>query len=51
MGPLGIITIVVSAIRVGGVGALKALIGRARESRATAEQELLTSTSDNVCEL
>ncbi|PVI00797.1 hypothetical protein DM02DRAFT_486823, partial [Periconia macrospinosa] len=50
-GPLGIITAVVSAIRVGNVRKLKALIGRARESLATAEQELLTSTSDNVCEL
>ncbi|KAF2011218.1 hypothetical protein BU24DRAFT_495443 [Aaosphaeria arxii CBS 175.79] len=51
MGPLGILTVIVSAIRVGGVRKLKALIGRARESQATAEQELLSSTSDNVCEL
>ncbi|KAF2791447.1 hypothetical protein K505DRAFT_207343, partial [Melanomma pulvis-pyrius CBS 109.77] len=51
MGPLGIITTVVSAIRVGGVRKLKALIGRARESPATAEQEILSSTSNNVCEL
>lgn len=28
MGPLGILTIVVSAIRVGGVRELKALVGR-----------------------
>lgn len=72
MGPLGILTIVVSAIRVGGVRQLKALVGRfvalplalwlgaglcklttrrARESLSTAEQELLSSTSDDVYEL
>ncbi|KAF4850290.1 hypothetical protein CGCSCA4_v003954 [Colletotrichum siamense] len=45
MGPLGIITIIVSAVRVGGGRKLKALIGRARESQSTAEQELLSSTS------
>ncbi|KAK4443355.1 hypothetical protein QBC34DRAFT_362061 [Podospora aff. communis PSN243] len=51
MGPLGVITIIVSAIRVGGVRQLKALVGRARESRSTAELELLSSTSPDVCEL
>ncbi|KAF2199544.1 hypothetical protein GQ43DRAFT_112995 [Delitschia confertaspora ATCC 74209] len=51
MGPLGILTLVVSAIRVGGVRRLKGLVGRARESQATAEQELLSSTSSSVCEL
>ncbi|RSL46578.1 hypothetical protein CEP54_013784 [Fusarium duplospermum] len=51
MGPLGIITIIVSAIRVGGGKRLKALIGRARESHSVAEQELLSSTSQNVCEM
>ncbi|RSL68794.1 hypothetical protein CEP53_002496 [Fusarium sp. AF-6] len=51
MGPLGIITIIVSTIRVGGGKKLKALIGRARESHSVAEQELLTSTSQNVCEM
>lgn len=51
MVPLGIITIVISAIRVGGPGFLKALIGRARENLAVAEQELMSSTSTEVCEL
>lgn len=51
MGPLGIMTILVSTIRVSGVKQLKALIGRARESRATAELELLSSTSKEVCEM
>ncbi|KAF2870248.1 hypothetical protein BDV95DRAFT_669159 [Massariosphaeria phaeospora] len=68
VGPLGIITAVVSAIRVGGGRRLKALIGRhvapksvkhdylsnpysAGEALAAAEQELLSSTSDEVCEL
>ncbi|KAK4196235.1 hypothetical protein QBC40DRAFT_314022 [Triangularia verruculosa] len=50
MGPLGIMTIIVSAIRVGGIKQLKAVVGRARESRSTAEQELLSSTSADVCE-
>ncbi|KAF2033218.1 hypothetical protein EK21DRAFT_98492 [Setomelanomma holmii] len=41
LGPLSIMTIIVSTIRVAGVQRSKALIGRARESRATAEAELL----------
>lgn len=51
MAPLGIITIITSAIRVGGPSFLKALIGRARENLAVAEQELMSSTSKEVCEL
>ncbi|KAH7007323.1 hypothetical protein EDB80DRAFT_842607 [Ilyonectria destructans] len=56
MGPLGIMTVIVSAIRVGGVKKLKAIVGRlkwrrARESQSDAEQELLSSTSENVCEM
>ncbi|ETS78378.1 hypothetical protein PFICI_10440 [Pestalotiopsis fici W106-1] len=44
-------TIVVSAIRVGRVKMLKAMVGRARGSQSDAEQELLSSTSEDVCEL
>lgn len=51
MAPLGIITAIVSAIRVAGSTWLKALIGRARESLGAAEVELMSSTSHNVCEL
>ncbi|RYP43916.1 hypothetical protein DL768_009575 [Monosporascus sp. mg162] len=51
MAPLGIITAIVGAIRVGGPSWLKAIIGRARESRAVAESELMSSTSNEVCEL
>jgi hypothetical protein len=51
MAPLGILTIVVSAIRVGGPSWLKAIIGRARENLAGAEVELMSSTSEDVCEL
>ncbi|KAG9380267.1 hypothetical protein A1F94_009162 [Pyrenophora tritici-repentis] len=51
VGPLGIITIIVSAIRVGRVSILKALVGRARESLTTAELEILSSTSENSSEL
>jgi hypothetical protein len=50
-GPLGIMTVVVSAIRVGGLKKLKAIIGRAREGKAAAELELFSSTSSEVCEL
>lgn len=45
MGPLGIITAIVSAIRCSGPNSIKALIGRSREGRAAAEVELLSSTS------
>jgi hypothetical protein len=48
---LGIITVIVGAIRVGGPTWLKVLIGRARENLATAEVELMSSTSKEVCEL
>ncbi|KAH7318070.1 hypothetical protein B0I35DRAFT_478607 [Stachybotrys elegans] len=51
MAPLGIITAVVSAIRVGGPSWLKAIIGRARENLAAAEADLMSSTSEEVCEL
>ena len=51
MAPLGIITALVGAIRVGGPSWLKAVIGRARETRASAEVELMSSTSHEVCEL
>jgi hypothetical protein len=51
MAPLGIITAIVSAIRVGGPTWLKAIIGRARENLAVAEADLMSSTSQEVCEL
>ncbi|KAL7795469.1 ankyrin repeat-containing domain protein [Trichoderma afarasin] len=51
MAPLGIITIIVAAIRVSGPPWLKALIGRATENLAAAELELMSSTSNEVCEL
>ncbi|KAJ4317750.1 hypothetical protein N0V84_007187 [Fusarium piperis] len=51
MAPLGIITVLVSAIRVGGPAWLKAVIGRARENMSAAEMELMSSTSKEVCEL
>ena len=51
MAPLGLITVVVGAIRVLGFSWLRAFIGRAREPRGEAEKELLSSTSHEVCEL
>ena len=51
MAPLGIITALVSAIRVRGPNWLKALVGRARENIAAAEVEVMSSTSHDVCEL
>lgn len=51
MAPIGVLTIIVSAIRVGGPTWLKAIIGRARENISTAELELMSSTSKEACEL
>ncbi|RSL74612.1 hypothetical protein CEP53_000178 [Fusarium sp. AF-6] len=51
MAPLGIVNIIVSAIRVGGPALMKAIIGRARENLSAAEIELMSSTSKEVCEL
>jgi hypothetical protein len=49
--PIGAITTVVSAIRVAGPTSLKSFIGRARENLSAAEVEVMSSTSDEVCEL
>lgn len=51
MAPIGVLTAVVGAIRVGGARFLRALIGRAKENIAAAETELMSSTSDEVCEV
>ncbi|EXK79661.1 hypothetical protein FOQG_15759 [Fusarium oxysporum f. sp. raphani 54005] len=51
MAPLGVITTIVSAIRVEGPPWLKAIIGRSRENRSVAEMELMSSTSQETCEL
>ncbi|UPL02498.1 hypothetical protein LCI18_013432 [Fusarium solani-melongenae] len=51
MVPLGIITAITAAIRVQGMPVAKAFVGRARENRALAEIELMSSTSGEVCEL
>lgn len=51
LAPLGIITAVVAAIRVGGSPILRSFIGRAKESRGEVEVALMPSTSSDVCEL
>lgn len=51
MEPLGIITTVVSVIRVRGGPSLRAFIGRAQEGAGTIEAELCSSTSHDVCEV
>ncbi|KAL3439537.1 hypothetical protein BDV09DRAFT_191098 [Aspergillus tetrazonus] len=51
MAPLGILTAVVSAIRVCGSLSLRAFIGRAQEGDGTVEAELCSSTSRSVSEL
>ncbi|KAK4031411.1 hypothetical protein C8A01DRAFT_42127, partial [Parachaetomium inaequale] len=51
LGPLGILTAVVSAIRLYGRASLKSFIGRAQEAHGIAEAELCSSTSHDVCEL
>lgn len=49
--PIGAITTVVSAIRVAGPAWLKSFIGRARENLSAAEVEVMSSTSNEACEL
>lgn len=49
--PIGIITALVSAIRVRGSPSLRAFIGHAQEGGGIAEAELRSSTSRDVCEL
>jgi hypothetical protein len=51
MAPLGILTAVVSAIRVCGNSSLRAFIGRSQEGMGAIEAELCSSTSRDVCEL
>ena len=51
MVPLGILTVMVSAIRVRGSSAARAFIGRAQESRGNVEAEIMSCTSYDVCEL
>lgn len=51
MAPLGVLTALVGAIRVGGASWLKRLVGRARENFADVEIELMSSVSKEVCEL
>lgn len=51
MAPLGVITIIVSAIRVDGPPWLIDIIGRSRENGSVAEMELMSSTSEETCEL
>lgn len=50
MVPIGIVTIITSAIRVQGPHIVRAFIGRARENNAFIEFELLSSTSREVGE-
>src|ERR1700744_2910959 len=51
MAPLGIITAIVVAIRVGGPEWLKAIIGRARESKVDGQIEAMSCTSAVVGEM
>ncbi|KAK0622796.1 hypothetical protein B0T14DRAFT_494379 [Immersiella caudata] len=51
MVPLGILTMITGAIRVQGPRIARSFIGRARENRALAEIDLMSSTSGEVCEL
>jgi hypothetical protein len=51
LAPIGIITAIVSVIRVCGPTALRAFIGRATEGDGDVEAELCTSTGRDVCEL
>ncbi|KAI1394335.1 uncharacterized protein F4822DRAFT_424813 [Hypoxylon trugodes] len=49
--PIGVITAIVSAIRVCGTPSLRAFVSRAQEGAGAIEAELCSSTSRDVCEL
>lgn len=51
MVPLGVLIAIAGAIRVGGSSWLKRLVGRARENKANVKIELMSSVSQEVCEL
>ena len=51
MGPLGITTALIIAVRLCGPLNLKRVIGKGRESMLEAEKELTLSTSKSVCEV
>ncbi|RPB06916.1 hypothetical protein P167DRAFT_530502, partial [Morchella conica CCBAS932] len=51
MAPLGIITAIVSAIRVAGFPWLRAVIGRSKEGQGLVELELMSSNSRDVGEM
>ncbi|KAH7140995.1 hypothetical protein EDB81DRAFT_843997 [Dactylonectria macrodidyma] len=51
MAPIGILTAIVSSIRVCGSTWLRAFIGRSQEGDGVIEAELCTSTGRDVCEL
>ena len=51
MARLGVLTAIGGAIRVGGASWLKRLVGRAHENNATVEMDLMSSVSQEVCEL
>lgn len=51
LAPLGILTAVVSVIRVCGTSSLRAFIGRAQEGPGDAEQELLSCVSETTAEM
>ncbi|KAL2800621.1 hypothetical protein BJX66DRAFT_332180 [Aspergillus keveii] len=51
MAPMGLLSAIVSAIRVCGSPSLKAFVRRAQETAGAAELELLSCTSDTTAEL
>ncbi|KAH8694013.1 putative ankyrin repeat-containing protein [Talaromyces proteolyticus] len=51
LAPLGVLTAVVSAIRVCGNSTLRAFIGRAQEDPGSVERELLSCVSDSTAEI
>jgi hypothetical protein len=51
LSPLGVLTAVVSVIRICGSSSLRAFVGRAQEGPAEAESELLPCVSESTAEL
>lgn len=51
LAPIGIITTLISVIRLYGSARMRSIVGRSAEPRGVAETELCSSTSNDVCEL
>ena len=51
MAPVGILTVIIEAIQVVGSSWLQTIFGKAREPATLSEIELLSTTSEDICEV